>query len=288
MRVAIVDAYSTGNQICQRLAERDVSAFHIQSNHSIPKLLEKSYRKSDFDINFIFNQNWNELLNYIIKQSPTHVIAGSETGVLLADKISNALGLSANDIALSEARRDKYFMLKAIKSAGLKSAWQFKENNLENLLSKLSSESFPVVIKPVSSSSGDGFHICHNKIDVCEAYYKIVGELNIFEEMNNAVLCQELLKGTEYVVNTVSYKGKHYITDIWEMQHRHTKNISMVIDSMTLLPTSHKAWQILMQYTRNVLTTLGVNFGPAHTEIMLTQDGPSLIEVNARFMRGRQ
>src|SRR4029078_4836605 len=144
----------------------------------------------------------NELLNYVIGQSPTHVIAGSETGVLLADKISNVLGLAANEIALSEARRDKYLMLNTISKAGLKSAWQFQEDHLDNLLSKLSLDSFPVVIKPISSSSGDGFHICHNQSDVCEAYYKIMGKLNILAEMNNAVLCQELLQGTEFVVNS--------------------------------------------------------------------------------------
>lgn len=286
MKVAIVDAYSTGNQICQRLAEKDVKSFHIQSSTVVPKLLEKSYRKTDFDINFIYDGDWNTLLNDVATQAPTHVIAGSETGVLLADKISHALNLVGNDFTLSEARRNKYLMLNAVKNAGLSAAWQFKENNLEELLSKLTENNFPVVIKPLSSSSSDGFHICQNEFDVRTAYNNIMGSLNILEEPNNAVLCQSFLKGVQYIVNSVSCHGKHYITDIWEMQHRHINNVSMVIDSMTLLPSSHKIWQVLVEYIKDVLAALGISFGAAHTEIMLTENGPSLIEVNARLMGG--
>lgn len=285
MNVAIVDAYSTGNQICKRLSERGVSSFHIQSSVSIPNLLKKSYIQSDFSVNVVFNNKWDELLKKVIEQQPTHVIAGSETGVLLADKIANALNLPGNLLSLSEARRNKYLMLNAVKDAGLKSAWQMKGNNLQIILSEIV-DKYPVVIKPVSSSSGDGFHVCHNALDVTAAYHKIMGNLNILEEVNYNVLCQEFLQGKEYVINSVSYDGKHYISDVWEMQHRHADDIPMIIDSMTLLPPQQKDWLALTNYVKQALTALGINFGPAHTEVMLTQDGPSLIEVNARLMGG--
>jgi len=286
MKVAIVDAYSTGNQISQRLAEQGVESFHIQSVPSIPRLLEKSFLRSDFKINIINDNSWENLLKKVAIQSPTHVIAGSETGVLLADKLSDALGVQGNDLNLSQARRNKYLMLDAVKNAGLAAAWQIKSKNLDDLLSQIPNKNFPLILKPLSSSSGDGFQICSNEADVRQAFDKIMWRRNILGELNEGVLCQAYLRGTEYVVNSVSHDGEHYISDIWEMRHRHSKDIPMVIDSMTLLPPREPKWQVLVDYTKRVLTALGISFGPAHSEVMLTQEGPSLIEVNSRLMGG--
>ena len=42
----------------------------------------------------------------------------------------------------------------------------------------------------------------------------------------------------------------------------------------------------LFEYTQNVLDALGVRWGATHTEIMLTKNGPRLIESSARMIGG--
>jgi hypothetical protein len=41
--------------------------------------------------------------------------------------------------------------------------------------------------------------------------------------------------------------------------------------------------QELARYTRGVLDALGIHHGPAHAEIMMTADGPALVEIGARM-----
>ena len=46
------------------------------------------------------------------------VLAGTETGVELADQLSETLGLRSNGTKLSEERRNKYAMGEAVRAAG--------------------------------------------------------------------------------------------------------------------------------------------------------------------------
>src|SRR5262249_15389816 len=56
-----------------------------------------------------------------------------------------------------------------------------------------------------------------------------------------------------------------------------------VYDRVQLLDTSCVGqWQD-SGYVRDVLTALGIRYGPAHTEVMLTAAGPCLIETGARL-----
>lgn len=42
----------------------------------------------------------------------------------------------------------------------------------------------------------------------------------------------------------------------------------------------------LIEYTRMVLTSLGIKVGPSHFEVMMTTRGPVLIETGARMQGG--
>jgi hypothetical protein len=52
------------------------------------------------------------------------VIAGSEPGVELADKLSHRLRLRTNGEELSAARRNKYLMGEAVRAAGIRAVKQ--------------------------------------------------------------------------------------------------------------------------------------------------------------------
>lgn len=50
------------------------------------------------------------------------------------------------------------------------------------------------------------------------------------------------------------------------------------------MPRAGAVQDALAAYTSAVLDALGIAYGPAHTELMLTADGPVLIETAARLM----
>ena len=53
-------------------------------------------------------------------------MAGAETGVALADELSEHLQLRSNGTAQSEARRNKYLMGEAVRDAGIRAAKQLR------------------------------------------------------------------------------------------------------------------------------------------------------------------
>ncbi|MGC4009065.1 MAG: ATP-grasp domain-containing protein [Pseudomonas sp.] len=104
--------------------------------------------------------------------------------------------------------------------------------------------------------------------------------------MNSSVLVQEFLDGDQYVVNAVSINGKHRITEIWLERRLNIRGVGNIYDHETMIPYEGSIQAQLISYTEKVLTALGIEEGPSHTEIMLTERGPILIETGARMQGG--
>lgn len=288
IKIAIVDAYSTGNCLSKRFQSLGARVIHVQSKHVIPDLLRTSFIEEDFEENLIFDGNFESFVFQIKAYQPDYVISGSEIGVEFADYLCHELKLNySNDYSLTLARRDKYLMLEAIRDKGIPAAEQIKSGSIAALTDWAHSRRlWPIVVKPLNSSSSDGFSICHTIQEFRLSCQKILKKTNILGFINEEILAQELLVGTQYVVNTVSESGHHYVTDVWEMKVRHTKEIPMIIDSMTLIEGTSQKYTELTDYMFDVLDALGVRNGAAHSEVMYTEFGPSLIEVNSRLMGG--
>jgi len=97
------------------------------------------------------------------------------------------------------------------------------------------------------------------------------------------VLCQEFLKGTEYVVDHVSRDGVHKTVMVWVYDKRPTNGGDFVYYGMIPVDSQSKEAQILIKYTRDVLDALKLHNGPSHGEVMMGADNvPCLVEMNCR------
>ncbi|MAR83486.1 MAG: hypothetical protein CMF55_01665, partial [Legionellales bacterium] len=91
----------------------------------------------------------------------------------------------------------------------------------------------------------------------------------------------------EYIINSVTYNGFHYITDIWLYEKVITQGSNRMCLSATLIELKGEIQRILIDYTRIVLDALDFKFGPAHSEIIYSKEhGPLLVETGARPMGG--
>ena len=85
----------------------------------------------------------------------TAVLAGAETGVELADRVSHRMGLRSNGETGSLARRNKYFMGEAVRDAGVRAVKQEVCRSVDSLvqfLDSLPQHPFKCVVKPVQSA----------------------------------------------------------------------------------------------------------------------------------------
>jgi len=280
----IVDAYTTGRFLAPYLNANGYSCIHIQSRNSVIPVYLATFSCENFIDNLIFNGDLNILLEHLKPYQIKGVIPGAETGVMLADQLSESLNLeTSNGTKVSLARRDKYEMVNQLIKFNVPNAKSYKTANLNEILAWLDQyKMLPVVIKPLASSGTFGVKVCHNSQEIVQAFQNIIHEGNVFNEINSEVLIQQFLKGQEYIINTVSYAGTHQTVDLW----RKYKSLSAgtpINDYSELVNINEAVYKVLSSYISNVLDALEIKYGAAHSEVMMTSDGPILIETAARL-----
>ncbi|EJR71544.1 MULTISPECIES: ATP-grasp domain-containing protein [Bacillus] len=281
----IVDAYSTGNQMAKHFKEYGFEVIHVQSSKIISSVFEPSFRRKEFEINIIHNGNLIETLEQIKQYNPKHIVPGAETGVELANELAKELYLLRNDDDKVHARRNKFIMNELIREEKLPAVEQLKTNDSEKAIDwALDLNKWPVVVKPLHSAASDGVAFCYNENELKDAFNKIVNIENSLGILNDEVLVQRYLEGPHYVVNAMTHEGKHFITDIWRHDFFKGNGTTVIYDKIQLMPYDRKHYYEMTKYVEDIITILGIQYGPTHTEVRLTNEGPRLVEVNCRTM----
>jgi hypothetical protein len=277
----LVDAYSTGNYLPPAFARLGVDLLHLQSTPELmPSMLAPA--RESYQEFLVFDQDSTE--RELKERQPLFVLAGQEAGVPLADQLSETLGLRTNGATLSSSRRNKHHMIETIRTAGLRTAEQLLTTNADEAIAWATAGGhWPCVTKPLASASTDGVFICRDAEDVRRAFPAILTAKDIFDDPNEQVLVQSYLSGTEYIVDTVGVDGHTVVCGVWEYDKRLLRNGKPIYNRDILIDPADPVVAPLVAYTRQVLDALGVRNGPAHSEIIVTEKGPVVVEVGARL-----
>ncbi|QBR84747.1 ATP-grasp domain-containing protein [Legionella israelensis] len=286
--VVIVDPLSSGVELAPTFKSREISAIAILLKSTDWIGFGAKIRASDF-IEIIPEQpNLVELLR---KYNPLAIIPGTEKGVLLAETLAATLTPRfANDSSKSLNRLHKALMQKSLNEAGIPALKTFNtssETEVENWIKVNELTDSPLIIKPpISAGSDKVFHI-PAKGDWKKAFNRVLTEPSkITGKMNETVVVQEQAIGTEFAVGTVSANGKHYLAHLIKYNKITSSHRKTVYDYVEFVPYSEKMHGELFDYTQKALDALGIRWGAAHNEIILTDKGPRLIETGARMCGG--
>lgn len=279
----VVDSYSAGNYFPAALATLGVHHFiHVQSTPELIPTMAPP-RLTDYAENIVCTDE-SAVVDRLRAYAPVCVIPGQESSVLLTDRLSEALGVPSNGTRLSRARRDKYEMIEALRRAGVRCAGQFKSGDPAALADWAErGGSYPVVLKPVDSAGTDGVLICSNAQQVEAAARKILATTNLFGAPNTEALAQTYLEGTEYIVDTVSSDGHRYVCGVWEYEKTMLPGGNRIYDKDILLDPDSSPVPELISYVDEVLKAIDIRWGPAHSEVIMTPDGPALVEIASRL-----
>ncbi|MGW7688476.1 ATP-grasp domain-containing protein [Streptomyces asiaticus] len=277
----LVDAYGTGNCLPAAFNRLGAEVIHVQSAPEPISRMQPWDRSAYLDW-LVYDPDGST--EQILKEvAPLFVLPGQEPGVLLADRLSEALEVRTNGTALSDARRDKHKMIEAVAAAGLRTARQLLTDDAEEAVAWAGAAGhWPCVAKPLASASTDEVTVCRNAEALRSAFRSILSSTTVFNGANTEVLVQSFLEGTEYIVDTVSVDGRPYVCGVWKYEKRLLPNGKPIYNRDILLPSDTPAVRALTSYTRAVLDVLRIHHGPAHTELIITDDGPALVEVGAR------
>jgi len=279
--VCIIDAYSSGAFLAQHFSERGYELIHIQSSKYLPSFLLESFPIGIFCKTWLNDCLFEELVSQLRSQQPQAVIAGAETGVILAELLANRLGLATNLPELGAARRDKFEMIAAIRRVGLRGTRHLRTDSLKEAIEWI--KEFPVVLKPLNSAGSDGVKICYDLDLVARSFQSLLGRANQLGYYNSQVLLEEYLGGIEYMMNAVSCRGEHFITECALSNRIVLDDGAIIYDSLDMIDSERSDYRELQSYFCKVLDALGIQNGPSHGELKIDNRGPVLIEVGARL-----
>lgn len=286
--IVVVDPLRAGRRIPQLFEGIGYPVVCVLSRESASPFWRESLRAEEFVS--VIDDDGDPDIEKIVGALSTFdvqcIVAGGESGVRLADRLSGRFShLPGNDPALSSTRRDKFDMAERLVAQGLRAIPQVKTGDLDVLLEWYRSRpGNRVVLKPLSSAAADGVRFCATEDQVRSAFTELHGTTDLFGRVNDEILAQDDIApgGTEYTVNSISSRGTHLITDIWRMTRTMVDSTAICVysDWVDQTEPEHAA---LADYCEQVLTAVGTLNGAGHSEIMMTPDGPVLIETSSRL-----
>jgi biotin carboxylase len=282
----VVDPLGTGQEYPEAFREAGVEVVAVLTAAEPIELYRDSWHPENFRHVHVFDGDLGALAYRLRTYRPICVIAGSETGVELADVLVElVLPGSGHVPPLGPARRDKWAMARAVESAGiphLRQTCSSDPDQIDQWLRDTGLDARPIVVKPPKSAATDDVHLVATGKEWRPLYDEIYGKVNEFGVRNDAILVQEYAEGPELVVDSYSVDGKHGLVDVCRYTKVQRGDRIGIYDLVDLVPPDHPDTRAVWPYAERVLDAVGIRNGPCHTELILTADGPRLLEVGAR------
>jgi|GEM_PF-129484 len=97
------------------------------------------------------------------------------------------------------------------------------------------------------------------------------------------VLFEEYVEGQLVSVETLTQNGRHHVLGITD---RELGGFPNFVELGGSFPAEIDKPNEVMEVAKAALDAIGLDFGPAHTELVLSKTGPKIIEINPRLVGG--
>lgn len=165
-------------------------------------------------------------------------------------------------------------------------------NNYEKAIEYLDTQSLPIVIKASGLALGKGVIIAQTKEEAKKALDDILVK-KVFGEAGNKVVVEEFLVGPEISIHAFS-DGKNYSIFPTSQDHKRVGENDTGLNTGgmgTIAPLPFVADELLKEIEETIVapTLAGMNedgntfSGIIYPGLILTKDGPKILEYNARF-----
>ncbi|MFF8535749.1 ATP-grasp domain-containing protein [Streptomyces sp. SAS_267] len=196
-----------------------------------------------------------------------------------AARINHELGLKSNPLRTVSAVNDKALMRDILRDTGVHQVAAAKIRNRLDLEEFVTSNGFPLILKPTRGSASEDVRIISDPTELADVAAGLESAGNASSDSAAPWVAEEFLEGREFSVETHSAAGEHQILAVTEK----FKTESFVeIGHVVPARITAEEHTLLTDETKAVLTALGVEEGPAHTELILTAKGPGLVETHTR------
>lgn len=227
-------------------------------------------------------------IDRILLSAKKHNIDGIMT--LASDKPMRAVAAVAKELGLASISEqtalyttDKGRMRSILKKHGVAVPVFFLVKTWEEFSSVLSNFTDHCIVKPADSSGSRGvtlLSISENSDRKFEAFM-----YSKEYSANGYILVEEYLLGPEVSVETFSIDGECRIIQVTDKITTGPPHFVEIGHSQPSLLSANDKERI-GELAQSAVKATGIDSGPSHTEIILTNDGPQIVEIGARLGGG--
>jgi cysteine synthase A len=215
------------------------------------------------------------------------VTTTSDFYVPLTAELTAWLGLPGNPVRAVTTCRDKSALRRTLAAGGVPQPRFAAVTDVAEVAAALDTVGLPCVVKPADESGSTNVLLCTTRRQA-EDHVRAVLAVQVNARGLPTVrtaLVEQYLPGAEYSVELFTWQGQTRCIGITEksvtgspyfVEHRHVFPAP--------LPPAVAAR--LEAVARDAVRATGIELGPTHTELRLTDDGPAVIEVNPRLAGG--
>lgn len=187
------------------------------------------------------------------------------------------LGIPGISMESAIMSTDKIEMIKAFKSHGVASPWFFEVDSFSKIKDLKNSISYPCIIKPSDNSGSRGVIIINGQEELYAAY-----NYSVQQSRNGKVIIEEYLQGDEVSVEVITYKGEPYVLQVTD---KLTTGAPYFVEMGHSQPSKFRGDDLkkISDLAKSAVMAVGIQDSPAHVEMMVTKDGPKMIELGARM-----
>lgn len=200
----------------------------------------------------------------------------SDLAVLTVTYIASEMNLVGNPVEYAEITTNKFKMRENFLKYSIPSP-KFTEVDVSGAYD-INDFNYPLIVKPTDRSGSRGVE----KVDSPDMLKSAIHRA-LKESFSKTAIIEEFIEGKEISVESISYKGRHYILQITdkvttgapyfvELEHHQPSSLPQ--------QTQEKVRKIVLK----ALDSLHIQFGASHSELKVTESGDiKVIEIGARM-----
>ncbi|WP_299580464.1 ATP-grasp domain-containing protein [uncultured Microbulbifer sp.] len=204
------------------------------------------------------------------------VLTFAEIRTEMTARLARDLELRGPDPESIRIAQDKYCFREVLSEKGADDVGCIKVDTAEQLAAAKNDIAYPCFIKPVQGHSSIGAVVCRG-VDDMEA---LAGKLSGIDEdwISKAFVVEDYLQGKLVSVEILTLgEGVHQVVGIADRDL-----INDCVEVGASFPLQNPLAEQIEKKACAALDAIGYHHGPSHVEMMITEAGPHLVEINTR------
>lgn len=214
------------------------------------------------------------------------VITFWDRDVVVVAELAAALGLPGAPVAAARKARDKLAAREAYREQKVPHPPFASVTSWEDLVEAVRVIGYPLICKPVSASSSKGIFRITGESDLADAYHSLLastapGRDRMFGYNPGRYLAEGFMAGQEVSVEGIVVGGDVEVIGVTD-KRVHGAYFTEYLHAFPACLPQGLADDVRM-VAEAAIRALGLNNCGFHVEVMITVDGPQIVEVNGRL-----